>query len=189
VLKGTIFDITTMPIIYHFMRFNLLFLIALFFAQHSNAQLNSMEQEQLAELLTEKVNALRISKSKLPLERHIDLAKAAQLHSDYMSKKNRLTHTQIGTLFPNPSDRVYHFNKAFTTVGENALFQGIAVFPLSKKALEILASNMYRSWRNSKGHYANMISDEFTFGDFGFAYSEKTKRVYATQVFAKKDIL
>ena len=169
------------------MRFSLLFSIVLFFLiQNLNAQLSIAEQDQLAQLLTEKVNALRISKGKQPLERHIDLAKAAKLHSDYMAEKNQLTHTQTGTLYPNPSDRVFNFNKSFTTIGENALFQSWSRFPLSEKELEVLASNMYRSWRNSKGHYANMISGKFTFGDFGFAYNEKSKRLYATQVFAKK---
>jgi len=160
--------------------------VLLLFFQSIHAQLSITEQQRLADLLTEKVNELRISKGRLPLERHTDLAKAAQLHSNYMAEKNRLSHTQIGTSFPNPTDRVYHFNKSFTTIGENALFETWGKFPPSEKELELLASTMYRSWRNSKGHYANMISDAFTFGDFGFAYNQKEKRLYATHVLAKQ---
>lgn len=161
-------------------------LIFLFSFQSLNAQINTADHEKLSELLIEKVNKLRLEKGKQPLQRHKDLAKAAKLHSKYMVSRNSLNHIQINTAFPKPKDRVNNFNKSFTNVGENILYTRSKKLPLSKSDIKKLAIEMYISWRNSPGHYANMISDAFQYGDFGFMYNSKTKRVFATHVFAKK---
>ncbi|WP_298893771.1 CAP domain-containing protein [uncultured Psychroserpens sp.] len=150
------------------------------------AQLSIADEEKLAVLLTEKINKLRVEKGKQPLKRHEDLAKAAKLHSGYISKRNKLTHIQIKTALPQPRDRVEKFNVSFTNIGENILYSKMIRTPLSMGNLKKLAIDMYRSWKNSPGHYANMISDSFTYGDFGFTYNSKSKRVFAVQVFGKK---
>ena len=33
---------------------------------------------------------------------------------------------------------------------------------------KIIANQLYTQWKNSKGHYANMVSDKYT--EFGFDY-------------------
>lgn len=163
--------------------FSLVFLLSF---QSLNAQISISNRDKLALLITEHVNKLRIEKGKLPLKRHKDLAKAAQLHTDYMVSKNSLNHIQLNTEFPNPKDRVNHYNSSFTNVGENILFSRPKKLPLSETEIEKLAYEMFRSWKNSPGHYANMISDAFQYADYGFTYNSKTKRVFAAQVFAKK---
>lgn len=164
--------------------FCFLFLILSF--QFANAQLNASEKEILSEALVKRVNHLRKKLGKHPLKRDTDLVKAAQLHSDYMVKKNSLNHNQIGTEFPKPKDRILHFNKSFISFGENVLYSKPVRYPLNKKALNKLAFDMFRAWKASPGHYANMISDAFTYGDFAFTLHPKSKRVFATQVFGKK---
>ena len=165
---------------------NLYLFIVFFFSIQVHSQLSLKDKKIIADLLTQKINTLRKSKGKQPLERQIDLAKAAQVHSDYMAKYDRLKHKQRGTNLINPLDRVKVYNNSFSNVGENILYTKPVFFPLNNSELQILANNMYKSWRNSRGHYENMISDKFTYGDFGFTYSKKTRRIYATQVFAKK---
>lgn len=169
------------------MKFNyvLVLMFALFF-QFGNAQLSYDDKQVLADLLLEKINTLRQEKGKLILERHEDLAKAAEMHSKYIAKRNKLTHVQVKTAFPHPRDRVEHFNKSFTNIGENALYTKPIRNATNKANLKKLAIDMYRSWKNSPGHYANMISDDFKYGDFGFTFNEKSKRIFAVQVFAKK---
>lgn len=164
----------------------LYFLFLILPLQFTTAQLNASEKETLSELLVKRVNDLRQKLGKHTLKRDIDLVKAAQLHSDYMVKKNSLNHNQISTDFPKPKDRILHFNKSYVSFGENVLFSKPIRSSLNKKTLEKLAFDMYRSWKGSPGHYANMISDEFTYGDFAFTFHPKSKRIFATQVFGKK---
>lgn len=162
-----------------------LFLFSLVFG-FSHAQLSELETKTLSKLLTEHVNKLRKELGKSPLQNDENLAKAAKLHSVYISKKGKLNHVQTGTKFPKPKDRVANFSKTFIGVGENILYSKPVKLPLNESNLRKLAFNMFRSWKKSTGHYANMIFDDYTYGDFGFVYNPKSKRVFATQVFAQK---
>lgn len=47
---------------------------------------------------------------------------------------------------------------------------------------------MFNSWKSSKGHYKNMMSDDYTHGDFAFSYDSKAKRIYAVHVFGKMGV-
>lgn len=162
------------------------FLLFSFICGFAQAQLNEFETKKLSKLLTEHVNKLRADLDKAPLKNDINLAKAAKLHSAYISKKGKLNHVQTGTEFPKPKDRVTNFSKAFTSVGENILYSKPIKLPLNESGLRKLAFNMFRAWKKSPGHYANMILDDYTYGDFGFIYNKKSKRVFATHVFGVK---
>ncbi len=169
------------------MKNNLFYFFILIFQFHfSNAQLNNSDTDKLSKLLTKKVNELRANLDKVPLKNNEDLAKAAKLHSIYTAKKGKLNHTQTGTNFPKPKDRVANYNKTFDIVGENILYSKPVRLPLSGSAINKLALEMFRSWKNSPGHYANMIFDDFTYSGFGFEYSPKSKRIFATHIFGKK---
>ncbi|WP_298901234.1 CAP domain-containing protein [uncultured Psychroserpens sp.] len=163
-----------------------LFIILAISFQKLDAQISIADEEKLAIFLLEHINKLRIEKGKQALKRHEDLAKAAKIHSTYISKRNKLTHIQIKTALPQPKDRVEKFNTSFANIGENILYSKTIKTPLSSTGLKRLAFDMFRSWKNSPGHYANLISDSFTYGDFGFTYNAKSKRVFAVQVFGKK---
>lgn len=162
------------------------FLLIVFSISFLEAQISDSDMDKLSKLLTEKVNDLRVSLDKIPLKNDEDLAKAAKLHSVYMAKKGKLSHTQSETEFPKPKDRVANYNKTLFNVGENILYSKPVRLPLRDSDFKKIAFDMFRSWKNSPGHYANMISDDYTFGDFGFEYRAKSKRIFATQVFGKK---
>lgn len=164
----------------------LLFLLFIFASISAKAQLNASDKQQLSSLLEKRINKLRIDLGKSPLKRDLDLAKAAQLQSNYTAAKGKLSHSQDTLPFETPKKRVSHFTKKFGAVGENVLYSKPIRATIAAKSLEKLAFDMYRSWKNSPGHYANMISSSYTHGDFGFTYDPKTKRVHAAQVFGEK---
>lgn len=151
-----------------------------------SAQLTNSDKVILGKLLTEKINKLRIEKNVAPLLRNVDLEKAAILHADYMSENKKLTHVEYDKKFRNPSDRILYFNKSFVAFGENVLYTKPIKYRINKTMLKMLAKEMFLSWKNSKGHYENMISPLFTEGDFGFTYNKQNKRIYATNAFGNK---
>ena len=164
----------------------LFFLLLLLTSIAVQAQLNTSDKQQLSSLLENRINKLRTDLGKSPLKRDLDLAKAAQLQSNYTATKGKLSHSQYNLEFDTPKKRVSHFTEKFGAVGENVLYTKPIRSAITVKSLEKLAFDMYRSWKNSPGHYANMISSSFTHGDFGFTFDPLTKRVYAAQVFGKK---
>lgn len=153
----------------------------------ANAQLSPSHKEKLALLITEKVNVLRISKGQSPLRRDINLMKAAQLHSDYMVKTQRLSHKEYGEgTYESPRDRVEVYSVLYVAVGENILYTKPIRNSPDEQFLKKIATDMFRSWKNSPGHYSNMISPEYDHGDFAFKYDPTSKRIYATHVLGRK---
>ncbi|WP_442266579.1 CAP domain-containing protein [Tenacibaculum sp. ZS6-P6] len=150
-------------------------------------QLSADEEKYLADLLFKKVNTLRKRKNASPLKNDLNLVKAAKFHSDYMSKKYKLTHNQLETEFVTPKHRIEKFSKEFNVFGENILKTRSIKPPFTKRKLSLMANLMYNSWKNSKGHYKNMISNDFSYCGFGFTYNTKKKQIFATNVFGAKN--
>lgn len=149
------------------------------------AQLSTAEKDKLTTALLKRINDHRKETGHLLLERNSDLNKAAVLHCNYLSKLGDLSHDQPNPDLKNPKKRVDKFNKSFVAVGENVLYSKPTDLPLDQVEINKLAFDMFRSWKNSPGHYANMISDVFDHSDLAFDYDTKTKRVYAVHVFGK----
>jgi len=169
------------------MKRTLLLTTLLFCATITFAQLTERNKSELRQELFELVNELRLEKGRLPLMFDPVLKKAAQNQSDYMARENELTHGQKKYEWSTPKKRVLKFEgNGFATVGENVLSSKPQNFPLNGSELQTLAKEMFLGWKNSPGHYANMIDSEYKLGDFGFRESSKTNRVYAAQVFGKK---
>ncbi len=167
----------------------LLLILLLFFVTTSFAQLTEYNKRELRQELFELVNELRLEKGSQPLSFDSVLKKAAQNQSDYMAQEDELTHSQKRFDWSTPRKRVLKLKgNDFAIVGENVLFSKEQNFPLSKSELQELAKEMFLGWKNSPGHYANMIDPEYRLGDFGFKKSSKTNRIYAAHVFGKKGI-
>lgn len=165
----------------------LILLISFTLSYTGIAQLSESNVKQLRTELTNHVNQLRESLGVPPLGSDIILKKAAQMHSVYMAKTNTLSHKQRKGTYSTPAKRVRKSgSKDFEIVGENILYSTQQDFPLNKKEVSALAKEMFDSWKNSPGHYANMIDAEYTLGDFGFKTEQKRKVVFATQVFGRK---
>ena len=47
-----------------------------------------------------------------------------------------------------------------------------------------IGAQLFEQWRNSPGHYANMVSPDANALGIGLAYNSATKSWYATQNFA-----
>lgn len=167
----------------------ILFFLILLFPLVSFTQLTEKDAENLRIELSMRINNLRVEKGLKPLLFSDTLKKAAEFHSDYMAKNDLLTHDEKSLKYTTPKDRVLAFEgKDFEIVGENVLFSKPQDFPLKKQDIIALADEMFTSWKNSPGHYANMINQEYEYGDLGFATNIKKQIVYATQVFGKKDM-
>ena len=153
----------------------------------SFSQLTDKDKGLLRQELSERINNLRISKGLQPLLFSDTLKKAAEFHSEYMAKNDVLSHDEKHSKYATLKKRVLAFEgKEFEIVGENVLFSTPQNFPIKKKEIIALADEMFNSWKNSPGHYANMTEPEYVFGDFGFETNLDKRIVYATQVFGTK---
>lgn len=153
----------------------------------SFSQFNDEDKNILRKELSGLINNLREINGLKPLIFNDNLKKAAQFHSEYMVKNNVLSHDEKQSKYATPKKRVFAFEgKEFEIVGENVLYSTPQNFPLKKKDIVALAEEMFNSWKNSPGHYANMTEPEYDYGDLGFETNMEKHIVYATQVFGKK---
>lgn len=114
------------------------------------------------------------------------LSAAALDQSAYQLKTGILSHTQKEPAKATPFDRVIYHNGNYEGVGENCLFNHIYKNTNNDKwTYNELAFALFEQWKNSPGHYANMIKPDYSLGGMGFVIDPKTKRLYATQVFAE----
>lgn len=172
------------------MRTKFLLIVLLFLLPASGfSQLTSDQKELLRLELGKRINDLRTSLGLSALIFNDTLQKAAAFHSDYMAENDVLSHDEKKGKYAKPKDRVEAFKgKDFEIVGENVLFSTPQEFPLKKKDVIALADEMFNTWKNSPGHYANMTEPEYVYGDLGFKTNMTKRIVYATQVFGKKGI-
>ena len=155
----------------------------------SYGQLSDSDSEFLRQEMAKHVNELRISKGLKPLLFSDTLKAAAQNQSDYMAGINEITHDQKKGSTATPKKRVLKYKgDDFEIVGENVLNSIEYEYPLKKKELEEAALKMFIQWKNSPGHYANMIHPEYDYGDFAFSVGTKKKAIFATQVFGKRGV-
>lgn len=165
----------------------ILFLLILVLPIISYAQFTEDDKYLLREELIELINDLRVSKNIRTLEQDPTLLKAAENHSQYLVKKKKLSHWQVDSKLAYPAKRVEYFGgDDFVLVGENVLSSSPQKFPLNKKSISNLAQEMFDSWKNSPGHYANMIDIDYLLADLGFELDTENKIIYATHVFGKK---
>jgi uncharacterized protein YkwD len=157
---------------------------------------NSFNYELLEELVLKEVNTLRKTKKAPELKINTILEVAAQNQSDYQSDKNKMTHNQTSKKSKYVWLRVQNEGGVFTEISENVAYSdafGILKLTVKgkKKTLDAstyegLAEVLYLGWKNSSQHYKAMINKKFDLTGLKFKMNSKNKRVYATQVFAKK---
>lgn len=164
------------------------FLIILFLiGSYSFGQLSTKNKALLRTTLVSKINDLRADQGLRPLMTSDTLQHAANLHSVYMAKHALLSHEEKSSRYKTPQKRVRASKgRDFNLVGENILLSKPQPNRLNKSAILTLADEMFVAWKNSPGHYANMVHSEYEFGDLGFAMDTKTRIVYATHVFGQR---
>lgn len=137
---------------------------------------------EIAVLVLEKTNAIRRNQGLPPLSASKAADEVAQYHSDNMVTHQFFSHTDHeGT---SPSDRADQMGVTWSAIAEN-----IANIPWHEnvsgcgdtRTAEALAECMVEGWRNSPGHYRNMIGDFAELG-VGITFS-KDSIVFGTQIF------
>lgn len=151
--------------------------------------LKPKDQETLRTRMQFLINDYRNSNGIEPLEFNEILRKAAQNQSDYMAKSGKLDHGQKKSSMNSPIKRVKYFKgKEFMLIGENIASNELSSDKLSGKIIEAVCQEIFKQWKDSPEHNKNMLNAEYQFGDFGFAFNETKKTIYATNVFAKNKV-
>lgn len=168
------------------------YLIILFFSFQIGAikaQLTPEIQSQLRTELAVQINAMRKEKQLPPLAFDNVLKQAAELHSDYMAQKRKLSHDETVAGLKTPKARVIkQGGRDFELIGENIVLVKAPSGKLEKANCTKIAREMAEAWRKSPGHYANIMNASYTLGDFGFEIDASSNTIYATQVFGKRGI-
>ncbi len=165
----------------------ILFFTILLLSTSSYGQLQQENVDILSELLLEKINDLRQEQELLPLTLDTSLILAADFHATFMTRVNRLTHKQPVRKYRTPFDRVAKYSDEFKWVGENILFVEHKRKRIKDDELKEIALQMFLSWKNSPGHYRNMVNTKYELTGFAFRRN-KNGKIYAANVFGTKGV-
>ena len=147
-----------------------------------NSEIDSSLQQIITQNIFEKTNAIRTSRGLSELAQNDDMDQLAQLHSDNMGEHTFYSH--VDHQGKSPSQRADDLNFEWRRIAEN-----IAQVPWHENVLkcgntrsaESISECVVEGWRNSPGHYANMIG-EFNQLGVGVAFTNDSI-AYFTQVF------
>ena len=147
-----------------------------------NSEIDSSLQQIITQKIFEKTNTIRTSRGLSELTQNDDMDQLAQLHSDNMVEHNFYDH--VDHQGKSPSQRADDLNFEWRRIAEN-----IAQVPWHENVLkcgntrsaESISECVVEGWRNSPGHYANMIG-EFDQLGVGVAFTNDSI-AYFTQVF------
>lgn len=143
--------------------------------------LNNLRQEQKLSLLSS--------------DEILDLASFDQAH--YMDSINKLTHDQKIKGKETPQKRVFYYNGTHDQVGENCLFVYYNKPMKTKYSKDLviaktekeIAKAIFLGWKNSPGHYKNMITVGYDVAGLGFYYNKDSSKIYCAQVFGAKPFI
>lgn len=141
------------------------------------------------------LNALRAEKKVSPLipgDAVLDAASFDQAH--YMDSTKRVTHDQKVKRKETPQKRVFYYNGTHDQVGENCMMLFIgkemqvkyAKEPLIVRTEKEIATAMFLGWKNSPGHYKNMITPGYDVAGLGYFFNKDSSQIYCAQVFGAK---
>ncbi len=119
----------------------------------------SIAQATVSSDFLDLINRERTSLGKVPLARNAQLEQAATLHAIDMDQNNYFSHTSLdGRSF---SQRIKNAGYTpYSAIGENIAYHS---GPPD-------ASKVFTMWKNSPGHYSNMISSLFNEEGLGISY-------------------
>lgn len=144
----------------------------------------------LEDLVHEEINNLRAKKRRTALEKDDCLRRAAELQNDYVLKLGKLTHIQRNKERKSVLERSRLFNCTHRMVGENLQYLGFTMVSQNGKLIRVeaptyneAAKDIAINWKNSSGHYDNLIHKDFFRVGTAAKYDSKKKGIYVTQVF------
>ncbi len=168
--------------------FKMTFYILIFFfisCEKENSELlgiNLSLKQQIAQKILVKTNAIREKQGLSGLQQNDDMDELAQLHSVNMVTYDFFDHVDHEN--KSPSDRADDLSFGWSSIAENIgfvpWFENVTGCGDTRSA-EAISQCVVEGWRNSPGHYANMIGD---FNELGIGVSfTKDSIAYFTQVF------
>jgi len=150
------------------------------------SQLTPEEEKAISNSLSKKINAVRKQKGLHILERSENLAEAAKLQANFMSKESNIIKTQPEELYQTTEKRVKYHSNDYDVVTENVIRTKPITPPFHSKKITFIAQIVFNSWKKNPESYKNMISGDYNYGDFGVSYNETSKQFYISQVFGHK---
>lgn len=162
-------------------------------AQNQANEINLIQPDltKIERFTFEKVNELREEIALPDLIWDDVLYRAAKDHAQFLLSAEKLSHFQDIPAKKTPYERVrIHGGLLYTTVGENIvdILLGVESSFRGKKMSTVTYSSsahiMAASWKQSSGHYKNIISEKFNCSALASSYDSSTQRLITVQVFA-----
>jgi uncharacterized protein YkwD len=121
------------------------------------------------EKMLNQLNLVRIEAGVKPVALCTNLNSSSQKYAEYMARENFFSHTgKNGSTLKSRTEKAKYVMKASErrfALGEN----------IAKGQINV--NEVMKSWRNSKGHYRNMIDGNFTHVGFGRAAHKNSMSV------------
>jgi uncharacterized protein YkwD len=169
---------------------------SILFSQSASPVINlsKIDYAQIETSFYKKLNKLRAEKDCGQLLTDDILKLAANDQAAYMAAKSKIGHDQAVKGKETPQKRVIFYKGTHDMVGENCI-QIYLKKPMKTKyskqlitvnTYEEAAEALYLGWKNSPGHYKNMITASYDVAGLGFFYSPDSSSLYCAQVFSAK---
>ncbi len=141
------------------------------------------------------LNALRVQQKLTPLipnDVALDMASYDQAH--YMDSTRKVGHDQKIKKKETPQKRVFYYNGTHDQIGENCMMIFLnkpmkvkyAKEPVTVSTEKEIANALFLGWKNSPGHYKNMITPGYDVAGLGYFFNKDSSQLYCTQVFGAK---
>lgn len=156
---------------------------------HNDEKLSS-ELKIVESLIHQKIDSLRAKKKITSLSKNKFLTKAALIHADWMAEKGKFSHIQNKAKTKTPQKRVAFIGGDDSLIGENIAYTLFNIEMTNKKgkfyinqSYEAIANDLVQMWRQSKGHYKNIITKDYKTTGIALAVDFEKNKIYAVQVF------
>ncbi|AVP56013.1 hypothetical protein DP130_12255 [Clostridium tetani] len=145
---------------------------------NNNNSLSDAYKNEVTNKMLQLVNELRASKGVKPLSIIPILNNEAEKRSQHMAKTGEFSHNDTNGNFIF-KDELAKINYTYRSIGEN-IAQNMYTKDPQKQA-----EALFTQWKNSPGHYKNMVNKDFNQLGFGIEVNSQGL-TYATQVFVGK---
>lgn len=159
--------------------------------------LSKIDYKQVESLFLQKLNKHREEKGLGKLQTDEVLRLAANDQAKYMDSTRVVGHIQKIKGKEAPQNRVRYYKGTHGNIGENCILIYLkkpmqvkySKTPITVNTVEQAAEALFLGWKNSPGHYKNMIEPSFDVGSLGFSFSADSSALYCAQVFAAKPFI
>lgn len=160
----------------------------------SEINLSSINYSLIESEFLTRLNALRTDQKLNTLGTDNILKKAAADQAGYQEEKHFLTHEQTVKGKEKPQNRVFYYYGTHDLVGENCIKIPLKLpfktkyknTPIEVKTYADAGEALFMGWKNSPGHYKNMINPDYDVSGLGFAFDKDSSYLYCAQVFGAK---